>query len=320
MIADQAIYAERATGMSTVMAADIAMGSAESLSVVWEALAMGEDHFWREHSERALLRLGKELVLKARAEELNDYKNMGVCKEVEDAEAWEVSGKAPRGFVRPPHLKGTGRCWETLKAVYGTLTAAADYRHEFNNTLLEGDMVQGGAYPNCFFHEQHQVRLTYHGDDIVLLGGEQGLDVVEPVIGRRFQVVRKARLGRDRGDQTEATLLNRLLRVTAEGILIEPDPRHAWLIVVALRLLGAKGVSTPGLKLSKEEYEAGARLTGEQTTVFRALVARARYLSEDRADLAFCANSCCRGRAAPTVAHLALAKRMGRYLLHRPRV
>eukprot|EP00971_Amphidinium_carterae_P143651 2846122-Amphidinium_carterae.1 len=50
------------------------------------------------------------------------------------------------------------------------------------------------------------------------------------------------------------------------------------------------------------------------------MAARARYLSEDRADIAFTANACCRGMAEPTSAHMALAKRLGRYLLSRPRV
>eukprot|EP00971_Amphidinium_carterae_P178958 3549386-Amphidinium_carterae.1 len=95
-------------------------------------------------------------------------------------------------------------------------------------------------------------------------------------------------------------LLNRIITVTTEGVQIEPDPRHCALLVASLGLLHGKGVNTPGLKLTKEEYEAGEPLSAEQTSVFRAVVARARYLSEDRADLAYCANACCRGMSAPT--------------------
>eukprot|EP00971_Amphidinium_carterae_P232483 4613764-Amphidinium_carterae.1 len=90
-------------------------------------------------------------------------------------------------------------------------------------------MVQGGAYPNCLFHEEWGVRLTYHGDDIAALGETEILDKLEAVIGLRFHVVRKARLGRGAADDKEAMLLNRILSVTADGVLIEPDPRHAWL-------------------------------------------------------------------------------------------
>eukprot|EP00971_Amphidinium_carterae_P346758 6488430-Amphidinium_carterae.1 len=99
-------------------------------------------------------------------------------------------------------------------------------------------MVQGGAYPNCFFHKQHQVQLTCHSDDIVLQGEEQGLDAVEAVIGLRFQAASGHRGG---------------------------DPDRAG--------------STPHLADS-----GGSRPLGREG-------ARARYLSEDRADLAFCANS-----------------------------
>eukprot|EP00971_Amphidinium_carterae_P314863 6259087-Amphidinium_carterae.1 len=72
-----------------------------------------------------------------------------------------------RGFVQPPHLVKTDRCWETLRAVYGTLTAAADYQHSFNLCLSEeAGMSQGGAFPNCFYHAEKDLQLTYHGDDI----------------------------------------------------------------------------------------------------------------------------------------------------------
>eukprot|EP00971_Amphidinium_carterae_P081892 1619926-Amphidinium_carterae.3 len=99
---------------------------------------------------------------------------------------------------------------------------------------------KGGAYPNCFFHEEWGVRLTYHSDDIGALGEAENLDKLEAVIGLRFQVVRKARLGRGAADDKEALLLNRILSVTADRILIEPDPRHAWLVIAALGLLGVK--------------------------------------------------------------------------------
>eukprot|EP00971_Amphidinium_carterae_P247404 4912940-Amphidinium_carterae.2 len=80
--------------------------------------------------------------------------------------------------------------------MYGTFTAAANYQHEFKKVLLEDvAMTQGGAYPNCFRHAVTGVQLTYHGDDIVLLGDEESWKAAETVIGLRFQVVRKPSYG-----------------------------------------------------------------------------------------------------------------------------
>eukprot|EP00971_Amphidinium_carterae_P049205 969665-Amphidinium_carterae.4 len=65
-------------------------------------------------------------------------------------------------------------------------------------------------------------------------GEAESLEMLEAGIGLRFQVVRTARLGRGAADDREAMLLNRILSVTADGILIEPDPRHAWLVICLL--------------------------------------------------------------------------------------
>eukprot|EP00971_Amphidinium_carterae_P079129 1565616-Amphidinium_carterae.1 len=107
---DRAIYEERARRSEEASAAADTSMAAEDISVVWEALTMelneeekltfGESVVQELYSQTEFfdeymgLPLRRQLVLKARAEEL-DYKNMEVFTEVPETEAWEVTGKAP---------------------------------------------------------------------------------------------------------------------------------------------------------------------------------------------------------------------------------
>ena len=52
---------------------------------------------------------------------------------------------------------------------------------------------------------------------------------------------------------------------------------------------------------------------------YRAVAARLNYLSQDRPDIRFAAMDACGGMSAPTQRHLRRLKRIGRYLLGRPR-
>eukprot|EP00971_Amphidinium_carterae_P351355 6492072-Amphidinium_carterae.1 len=223
-------------------------------------------------------------------------------------------------YVKPPHLQGTQRCWRLKKAMYGTLTASSDFQHELNDCLVNGvGLSQGSGYPCCFSCPQTHIMLVYHGDDIVVVGPLDSVLVVEAKIAERFSLVRKALLGHGTKDDRQATLLNRLIHIEGDTLYLEADPRHLDLIQAGLGLRGAKGCVSPAFKLSREDFVKGVPLSPHDTTLYRAIVARARYLSEDRPDTAFIANACCRGMSNPTTTHVAILKKLGRYLIHAPR-
>ena len=118
-------------------------------------------------------------------------------------------------------------------------------------------------------------------------------------------------------------MLGRHIRATADGgWQYEADQRHAQLIIDGLHMRHANGVKTPGEDARKcdLEEENGAPLVGPETTLFRALAARANYLAQGRSDIQFAAKEICRGMAAPTQAHIRMLKRLARYLLSVPRV
>ena len=61
-------------------------------------------------------------------------------------------------------------------------------------------------------------------------------------------------------------------------------------------------------------------MSSQDATTFRALAARANYLSQDRPDINFSANELCREFANPNDQSLIKLKRLGRYLRGRPRL
>ena len=66
--------------------------------------------------------------------------------------------------------------------------------------------------------------------------------------------------------------------------------------------------------------EEAEELGGLQAKEFRALAARANYLAADRADIQFAVKELCRGMAKPTRGDWRKIKRLGRYLIGKPRV
>ena len=100
---------------------------------------------------------------------------------------------------------------------------------------------------------------------------------------------------------------------------MEPDQRHADLIIQELDLKGATNVTIPGgkephRKEGENEHDA-EELCPAETTRYRCLVARANYLAADRPDLKYATKELCRGMARPTRAHWHRLKRFGRYLV-----
>ena len=63
----------------------------------------------------------------------------------------------------------------------------------------------------------------------------------------------KGRLGTGPNDLKEMRVLNRIVRITEEGVLYEGDPRHAEMIIKAFNLTDAKAVVTPGVKMGVDD-------------------------------------------------------------------
>ena len=95
-----------------------------------------------------------------------------------------------------------------------------------------------------------------HGDDFTSLGSDANLDRLEKELATFFELKIRGRLGVGCPGDDEIRILNRLVRVTSEGLEYEADPRHVDLIVESLELADSKPVATPGVKNPIPELEA----------------------------------------------------------------
>ena len=79
-------------------------------------------------------------------------------------------------------------------------------------------------------------------------------------------------------------------------------------------------LTTPGLRRDAEAVGAATPLGQEAARWYRALAARANYLSMGIPDIAFAAKECCRKIASPSTLDWAALVRLARYLAGRPRL
>ena len=116
-------------------------------------------------------------------------------------------------------------------------------------------------------------------------------------------------------------MLNRVLRWTDAGLEYEADPRQCERLLEGLGLDdNCNGAATPGIKPLPAQIETEEVLSPDDQSTFRALSARANYVSADRVDLQYASKECCRFMSKPgTLAQLAL-KRLGRYTLKHKRL
>ena len=119
-------------------------------------------------------------------------------------------------------------------------------------------------------------------------------------------------------DDKSVRLLNRVIEWTDEGIKYEADQRHGELIIKDMGFEGnSNSVSTPGGK--KSEDHIGIKLDRQRASIYRANVARANYLSPDRPDIQYTVKEVCRLMSRLTARAFEMLKRIGRYLITKPR-
>lgn len=105
------------------------------------------------------------------------------------------------------------------------------------------------------------------------------------------------------------------------GITFEADLGHAEIIISQLKFQRAKVVSTPGANdEGSTSDDCHEPLDGDQATQDRAIVARCNYIAPDKPYLAFSVKEFARHMAKPTRGDWQRLKRLGRYLVDKPRM
>ena len=76
----------------------------------------------------------------------------------------------------PEERREPGKCAKLKKWLYGTRGAAQGWGEEYSSRLRSWGFQQGTANPCAFRHDDHDVDVTVHGDDFIILGTTAGLD------------------------------------------------------------------------------------------------------------------------------------------------
>ena len=87
----------------------------------------------------------------------------------------------------------------------------------------------------------------------------------EDALSHKFEIKRRGHIGEGPNCVKEIRILNRILRLTDQGLRYEADPRHAELLVQALDL--TKSVITPGVKGPSDDTNYDATIIDEDAAM-----------------------------------------------------
>ena len=216
----------------------------------------------------------------------------------------------------PEAAAGPGKCGKLVHWLYGFRPAAQAWENHYSNNLEEAGFCKGDASPVLFWHPELDISCVVHGDDFTFVSEAKGLDYIEVLMKKWYEVKVKARLGPEPGDDKEVDILGRRVRWTEQGVEYEADPRHRSIILEQLGLgEGSKGLTSNG-KVDTEDAEDEG-LPAAEATSFRALAARVNYLAQDFPDIQFPAKEICREMSEPTPASWKKLKALARFLIRR---
>ena len=160
-----------------------------------------------------------------------------------------------------------------------------------------------------------------HGDDYVSTTMPEQLRWMQRKLEEKYQI-KTQWLGPGSEHQREVNILNRIIGWhDKKGISFKTDPRHAEIIIEQFKFKEAKSASSPGTKeegTTAEYHEQ--ELEESQASQYRAITARCNYISPDRPDIVFTVKELARKMSRPTRGDWTKLKRLGRYILGKPRL
>ena len=209
-----------------------------------------------------------------------------------------------------------GMCGELLVSMYGTRPAANNWQKFYTKVLLDNGFKRSRGCTCTFHHSERDIDLVVHGDDFITTGDGADLQWLKTVFESKFEISTNV-IGHEPGDEKQLKVLNRIITVEADGYTYEPDARHAEIVIREMNLQNSKAVTTP---VSDEQHESDELLDHERFKKYQSLCARCNFLAIDRMDIQFASKECCRAMSSPTLRDWAKLKRLGRYLLGKPRL
>ena len=136
-----------------------------------------------------------------------------------------------------------------------------------SNALKAMGFTHGMSSPCLLHHAERDITVVVHGDDSTAMATDVYLDWYTLELEQVFEIKVCGRLGEGNADQ-EVRILNRVVRITPNGVVYEADPRHHELLTRSLGLEGGTSVLTPGVKPTEtEQYTFKGELNAHEGPV-----------------------------------------------------
>ena len=201
--------------------------------------------------------------------------------------------------------------WIMLRTLYGRRPAAQAWTEWLASDLcgrcgLERDV----GVPTFFRWPGRSLRLEVHMDDGHGCGKEADIAEFLETLGGNVLVKTAGPFAAG----SSYSFLGRERAVLEDAVVIRPARKHTDGILKELGLESAKGVQTPAVAETTPEPEDVAPLGAEDHARYRRCVGLALYLAPDRPDVVYVVKELSRHVSAPLVVHMAMLRRLARYL------
>ena len=114
-------------------------------------------------------------------------------------------------------------------SVYGARDAALNWMNTYTVFLEELGFTKGKGC-TCNFFYPRGIMMTVHGDDFTSSASTKTLEWLKKKFEAKFEVTAKL-LGPEVSQEREIRVLDRVIQWEADGLVYEPDQRHAEMIV-----------------------------------------------------------------------------------------
>ena len=139
------------------------------------------------------------------------------------------------------------------KSLYGTRDAAKNWQTHVTG-VMEHIGFRSTGYNKCLFEHESGVAVLVHGDDFVACGRRMMIRDLWKQLNERFQL-KTTILGDGEKEVRQARVLNRLLKLTADGWEYEADQRHKEILLKNMSMEQCRVCATPGVATSAREPE-----------------------------------------------------------------
>ena len=236
-----------------------------------------------------------------------DIMSASLCGEAARAIYLELSKEDRNGGN--PELVG-----KLHKALYGTRDAPQQWQEHLSTTLKSIGFREVTCMPGAFQLDQHKVTSVVHVDDIIMVGTESSLRMVQTKLEEIYELKNEI-LGPQLHHEQEVKYLGRHICWTNRGVTIEADGKHVDQLLHDLGMLDCNSVNSPVTVSPKDDQ--GELLDVVQARLYRKSAARIAYLSQDRPDLSHASCDLATGMADSTTTDMWRQKR-GSKILERP--